>query len=321
MRGYRALGLAAFAFAVASACTAAPTQPDAANTTPPAIVTASTTTPPLPATTPPTTTAPPVPTLRDSLVLANAGIDAAPESIRGLFGVETCGLVGRVQTPWTDTTYRRERRCFLDAFLTGRYVALVWIGGTIEGDPIVRVYFVLSDGSIGQLTDTTKDNFGEKTWYVSICRRATTSIGSPAGLDASFFAVDGCEQASSIPAQEAPRALPTFFSKRDELPLCGYILSPLDSVPGAVDCFRAALAAGTPAELVVTAARSDSGRVVHWFRVLRQGSFEVLTNTQSRTSSATTSAWVKQSCTRLAMPSDNAPPLTITTECQVVQTA
>ncbi|MEO5843178.1 MAG: hypothetical protein ABIQ73_06075 [Acidimicrobiales bacterium] len=111
MGGYRiALGLAALT--VASACTSAPAQRDAANTTLPAVATASTTAPSAPAT-----------------------ANAAPESIRALFGVETCGLVGRVPLPWTDTTFRRERRCFLDAFLTNRYVALIWITGTTEGDP------------------------------------------------------------------------------------------------------------------------------------------------------------------------------------------
>lgn len=124
-----------------------------------------------------------------------------------------------------------------------------------------------------------------------------------------------------MPAQETRRALPPFFSMRDELPLCGFVLSPLDSVPGAVDCFRSAVAAGTPAERAATASKSDSGRVVHWYRVLRPGSFEALTNTQSRAGAVTTSAWVRQSCMRLAMPPDNAPPLAITTECQIVETA
>jgi len=163
-----------------------------------------------------------------------------------------------------------------------------------------------------------RKTWGDKKWFSGICRRVTTSLG-PQPREPSLFVVDNCDIAAAIPLVGTRRVVPGFFTQRNELPLCGYMLSPLETEPRAMDCFRAAVASGAPAEFVLTASRSDSGQVAQWFRVLRQGTFEVLTNTLSRAGASTTSSWIKQSCTRLDVPADNTPPLAITTiDCQVV---
>jgi hypothetical protein len=78
---------------------------------------------------------------------------------------------------------------------------------------------------------------------------------------------------------------------------------------------------GSPAELVVTAARNENQIVVHWLRVVRHGSFDMLTNSHSRNGTAVTSSWTKQVCTRLEVPAVDVAPLRIVSECRVVETA
>jgi hypothetical protein len=274
-----------------------------------------------PTTTTTTTTTVPRPVLFDSLVAGNAGVDAATESMRATFGVETCGIVGRVRFPAQEAAiFGPERRCFLDAYAMSRGAALVTLRNTTEGDPMVIAEIVLPEGRILRLHDLTKDNFGDKYWYAMTCRRLTTDL-LRAAPDPTLYFADGCELVDPVPLPEAHRALPRFFAERQELPTCGFVLSPIELARVATDCFRAAIASGSPAELVVTEAHDENQIVVHWLRVVRPGSFEMYTTTRSGIGTAATTMWTKQVCTRLEVPAVDVAPLRIVSECRVVETA
>jgi hypothetical protein len=308
--------LCALAIAIASCRSSSPRTSPARTTVPITSVAAPTT-----AASSPTTTTVIAPVLRDSLASANAAIDAAPPSIRATFGLETCGVIGRMRSPVEESPgFQKERRCFLDAYAAGRGSALVRMGSTTEGDPVVYTEFVLTDGRVVRLHDFTKDTFGEKHWYAMVCRRTTTDFPNPA-TDPTFYFIGDCDVVESVPLPPPRPTPPPFFVERVELPICGFALAPSELARFAGDCFRAAIVSGSPAELVVTAARNDREIVVHWLRVLAPGSFEMLTNTRPGDAGAAAPSWTKRSCTRLDLPPVKVAPLLIDSDCQIVQTA
>ena len=68
------------------------------------------------------------------------------------------------------------RGCLLDAQAAKTPAVLVDIGTTTEGDPIVAVWRVLSDGTVAVFTDASRDSFGpaSKGWTLERCERLET---------------------------------------------------------------------------------------------------------------------------------------------------
>lgn len=240
-----------------------------------------------PATQPPSTTDEPASTAVDSVPptlvpedalaveLAKVGVDleAAPPSVRTLDGAVPCG--SEVRTSVVAGFDETARRCFLDRHVSAQPAVFVEVHPTVEGDPLVRVWRTLDDGTVAVNLDSTRDRFGSGTWTSRTCGRLTTEAPS---AEASLppFVFECADPSDGAGPLSAPSAdMPTWVADRAPLPLCGYEVRLSDHETPARACFADAAAAGERAEFVVVATGDEGERAANWFRLLGDGRGEV----------------------------------------------
>jgi hypothetical protein len=246
-------------------------------------------------------------TLRDALTSAGASVDRAPTAIGSLLDLETCGLV--TTTNLTRLTQPRlgltERRCFLDAHVTQRLAITVERTETIEGQPIVYVYVVLTDGAVAQFADTTRDGYSSREFVLGVCRVLTTQSRASRS-DPSRYTGDECALSETLTVATTIQP-PNFISDRSALPLCGYQLTPDLLNTGGWQCFHDAIVRGQPAEYVYVNRNAFGRPIANWLRTAGPGSYEILMHHQERADDPTRT-WTRITCAgALPHPADPSP--------------
>lgn len=80
----------------------------------------------------------------------------------------SCGALNLDQAQ-TLKDQKAELACMKDALKSGNGAELKVEHPTIEGDPIVSYYRVLSDGSTEVYVDSTKDGYSDQKWSFASC--------------------------------------------------------------------------------------------------------------------------------------------------------
>ena len=118
--------------------------------------------------------------LSNALDAADVNLAGAPADAVALAGASFCGStvspIGSSAPETKEASNADVRRCLLEAQATKTPAVLVDIGTTTEGDPIVAVWRVLSDGTVAVFTDASRDSFGpaSKGWTLERCERLET---------------------------------------------------------------------------------------------------------------------------------------------------
>jgi hypothetical protein len=224
-----------------------------------------------------------------------ADVGGAPAGALALDGAIWCG-VEQAPAPDPTGTFTDEgrRRCLLDAHLAAAPAVLARVRTTTEGDPIVEVWRTLADGTVQLFADSTRDREGSGRWDTQSCGRLTTGFPGPGVVPTTF----GCADDTAVPVVHASEPVPTWFTAREVLPLCGYAIR-LDDVD--VDqrmCFRQAIEehqAGEFAYLDIY----EGVRTARWFRVTSTGEYEVFVQTITGAapgSPAPAAVWERHAC-------------------------
>ena len=118
--------------------------------------------------------------LSDALNAAGVDLAGAPVDAVALAGASFCGSTiapaGSSAPEPKEASNADVRGCLLDAQAAKTPAVLVEVGTTTEGDPIVVVWRVLSDGTVAVFTDASRDSFGpaSKGWTLQRCGRLET---------------------------------------------------------------------------------------------------------------------------------------------------
>ena len=118
--------------------------------------------------------------LSDALDAAGVNLAGAPTDAVALAGASFCGSdsepAGSSATDAEEASNAAVRGCLLDAQATQLPAVLVDVGTTTDGDPIVVVWRVLSDGTVAVFTDASRDSFAQasKGWVLQRCPKLET---------------------------------------------------------------------------------------------------------------------------------------------------
>lgn len=236
--------------------------------------------------------APPTDPLVTALVDLDADLAGAPTGAASLDGATWCGSERRFDLdPNGALVTEPARRCFLDAHLAAAPAVFVTGLSSIEGDPIVYVWRTLADGTVELFTDASRDNFGSGQWESQSCARLATKF--PGGPDGNPPTTFGCTDDGGDVLSPLYTAMPSWFTSREVLPLCGYAVRLVDVDTVQRDCFAQAIADRRPAEFAY-ADVSGGARTARWFRVTTAGAFEVIEQTITAEAGA---VWQRYACT------------------------
>lgn len=221
-----------------------------------------------------------------------AAVAAAPAGAASLDGATWCGAERRVgPDPEGGQIDDEARRCFIDAHLAVAPAIFLTLASTTEGDPIVEVYRTLADGTVEVFTDATRDAFGSGRWESQSCARLATKF--PGGPDGNPPTTFGCTDDGGDVLSPLYTAMPSWFTSREVLPLCGYAVRLVDVDTVQRDCFAQAIADRRPAEFAYVDV-SGGARTARWFRVTTAGAFEVIEQTITDEAGA---VWQRYACT------------------------
>jgi hypothetical protein len=118
--------------------------------------------------------------LSGALDAAGVNVAGAPADAVAMAGAIFCGATiapaGSSATDAEEASNAAVRGCLLDAQAAQSPAVLVDVGTTTEGDPIVVVWRVLSDGTVAVFTDASRDSFGpaSKGWDIQRCSSLET---------------------------------------------------------------------------------------------------------------------------------------------------
>ena len=73
--------------------------------------------------------------------------------------------------------------CFSERLEAGLAAEWIRVIITFEGDPIMRIVRALDDGTVELFTDSTRDNFGTRAWFVQTCTGYDAIVGDVVGCD------------------------------------------------------------------------------------------------------------------------------------------
>jgi hypothetical protein len=157
------------------------------------------------------------------------------------------------------------RRCFLDSYVVGAPAVLVLQGPTYLTPPGIEVWRTGVDRAlVVERTVDGEPEFEDLPWTATPCGRLSTDVaGSASPAEAITCG------ATAFPLPAGDREVPSWFTDRDVLPLCGYGIPPTDGRDAR--CFTENIDADTRAEYVAVA---DDGRSAIWWRSLGDGVLE-----------------------------------------------
>ncbi len=121
-----------------------------------------------------------------------SALSAAATGVAFRKPLPSCGS----ETTTQDSGFNVEgRRCFWDAYLAGRPAEFVSTRPSVEGDPITKIYRVLSPGHVEIFIDATKDRFGSGTWEKYTCR--TLHLVKGGRVEPDFGPDDSCVESTT----------------------------------------------------------------------------------------------------------------------------
>ena len=237
--------------------------------------------------------------LTAALIALGVDVEQAPQEVLAMSQASYCGLEVRDNLRTLGESINEPaRRCFLDHSLVARAAVFVESLRSVEGDPVVYVWFVGPEGTTGGYVDATRDHFGSGTWEKVSCPEITANFPhAPEPLPASYFT---CNDTNDIPVLPRPVvAADSFpwFDDRDSLPLCGYELHSVEPLARHRQCFSSAVADGQAAEFVNVTYSDSDGWSVWWFRSISRGRIEVVRWMPGQSGAGGTWRWYR--CTGL----------------------